>query len=332
MTSPSHLPDARAPLDAATARAAFETIMDGQAEDEDLARFLVDLADRGETVDEIAAAAATLRQRALTIEAPDGAIDVCGTGGDGKHSFNVSTAVAIVVASCGVPVAKHGNRAASSRSGTADVLARLGVDIEASPETVERSLHEIGIGFLFAAKHHGAMARVAAVRRWLGVRTIFNLLGPLANPAGVKRQLIGVPASRWVKPIAEALARLGGDQAMVVHGSDGLDEITVTGPSSVARLQNGLTEISTVTPADAGLAVHDEAGLIGGDPGHNAGALRRLLDGSAGAYRDIVLINSAAALIVAERAANWAEGAAMAAAAIDSGEAKDLLARWASFR
>ena len=332
MTSPSHLPDARAPLDAATARAAFETIMDGQAEDEDLARFLVDLADRGETVDEIAAAAAALRQRALTIEAPDGAIDVCGTGGDGKHSFNVSTAVAIVVASCGVPVAKHGNRAASSRSGTADVLARLGVDIEASPETVERSLHEIGIGFLFAAKHHGAMARVAAVRRWLGVRTIFNLLGPLANPAGVKRQLIGVPASRWVKPIAEALARLGGDQAMVVHGSDGLDEITVTGPSSIARLQNGLTEISTVTPADAGLAVHDEAGLIGGDPGHNAGALRRLLDGSAGAYRDIVLINSAAALMVAERATNWADGAAMAAVAIDSGEAKDLLARWAAFR
>ena len=306
--------------------------MDGQAEDEDLARFLVDLADRGETVDEIAAAAAALRQRALTIEAPDGAIDVCGTGGDGKHSFNVSTAVAIVVASCGVPVAKHGNRAASSRSGTADVLARLGVDIEASPETVERSLHEIGIGFLFAAKHHGAMARVAAVRRWLGVRTIFNLLGPLANPAGVKRQLIGVPASRWVKPIAEALARLGGDQAMVVHGSDGLDEITVTGPSSIARLQNGLTEISTVTPADAGLAVHDEAGLIGGDPGHNAGALRRLLDGSAGAYRDIVLINSAAALMVAERATNWADGAAMAAVAIDSGEAKDLLARWAAFR
>ena len=332
MTSPSHLPDARAPLDAATARAAFETIMDGQAEDEDLARFLVDLADRGETVDEIAAAAAALRQRALTIEAPDGAIDVCGTGGDGKHSFNVSTAVAIVVASCGVPVAKHGNRAASSRSGTADVLARLGVDIEASPETVERSLHEIGIGFLFAAKHHGAMARVAAVRRWLGVRTIFNLLGPLANPAGVKRQLIGVPASRWVKPIAEALARLGGDQAMVVHGSDGLDEITVTGPSSIARLQNGLTEISTVTPADAGLAVHDEAGLIGGDPGHNAGALRRLLDGSAGAYRDIVLINSAAALMVAERATNWADGAAMAAVVIDSGEAKDLLARWAAFR
>ena len=332
MTSPSHLPDARVPLDAAAARAAFETIMDGQAEDEDLARFLVDLADRGETVDEIAAAAAALRQRALTIEAPNGAIDVCGTGGDGKHSFNVSTAVAIVVASCGVPVAKHGNRAASSRSGTADVLARLGVDIEASPETVERSLHEIGIGFLFAAKHHGAMARVAAVRRWLGVRTIFNLLGPLANPAGVKRQLIGVPASRWVKPIAEALARLGGDQAMVVHGSDGLDEITVTGPSSIARLQNGLTEISTVTPADAGLAVHDEAGLIGGDPGHNAGALRRLLDGSAGAYRDIVLINSAAALMVAERATNWVDGAAMAAVAIDSGEAKDLLARWAAFR
>ena len=176
------------------------------------------------------------------------------------------------------------------------------------------------------------MARVAAVRRWLGVRTIFNLLGPLANPAGVKRQLIGVPASRWVKPIAEALARLGGDQAMVVHGSDGLDEITVTGPSSIARLQNGLTEISTVTPADAGLAVHDEAGLIGGDPGHNAGALRRLLDGSAGAYRDIVLINSAAALMVAERATNWADGAAMAAVAIDSGEAKDLLARWAAFR
>ena len=332
MSSPALLPDARAPLDADTARAAFDMIMEGQADDEDLARFLVDLADRGETVDEIAAAAAALRQRALTIEAPEGAIDVCGTGGDGKHSFNVSTAVAIVVAACGVPVAKHGNRASSSRSGTADVLARLGVDIDASPETVERSLHEIGIGFLFAAKHHGAMARVASVRRWLGVRTIFNLLGPLANPAGVKRQLIGVPASRWVKPIAETLARLGGETAMVVHGSDGLDEITVTGSSSIARLRNGASDILSVSPADAGLAVHEEAGLIGGDPGHNAGALRSLLDGAPGAYRDIVLINSAAALMVAERVDDWREGAVMAAAAVDDGAAKDLLARWAAFR
>ena len=332
MSSPALLPDAREPLDAATARAAFETIMEGQADDEDLARFLVDLADRGETVDEIAAAAAALRQRALTIEAPEGAIDVCGTGGDGKHSFNVSTAVAIVVAACGVPVAKHGNRAASSRSGTADVLAQLGVDIDAPPESVERSLHEIGIGFLFAAKHHGAMARVASVRRALGVRTIFNLLGPLANPAGVKRQLIGVPASRWVKPIAETLAYLGGEAAMVVHGSDGLDEITVTGPSSIARLRGGLTEMLSVSPADAGLTLQDEGDLIGGDPAHNAGALRSLLAGVPGAYRDIVLINSAAALMVAERASDWHEGANIAAAAIDDGSAKDLLARWAAFR
>ncbi len=332
MNAPQLLPDAREPLDAATARAAFETIMEGQSDDEDLGRFLVELADRGETVDEITAAAAALRERALTIEAPEGAIDVCGTGGDGKHSFNVSTAVAIVVAACGVPVAKHGNRAASSRSGTADVLAKLGVDIDAPAETVERSLHEIGIGFLFAARHHGAMARVAAVRRWLGVRTIFNLLGPLANPAGVKQQLIGVPASRWVRPIAETLARLGGEQAMVVHGSDGLDEITVTGPSSIARLQGGTAHILTVSPANAGLAVHCEADLIGGDPGHNAGALRNLLDGAPGAYRDIVLINSAAALMVAERAHDWREGAEMAAAAIDEGAAKALLARWAAFR
>ena len=326
------LPDVSQPLHPDIARAVFETIMDGGADDGDLARFLSGLAKRGETVDEIAAAAAALRERALTIVAPDGAIDVCGTGGDGKHSFNVSTAVAIVVAACGVPVAKHGNRAASSRSGTADVLARLGVDIEAAAETVERSLHEIGIGFLFAARHHGALARVAAVRRALGTRTIFNLLGPLANPAGVTRQLIGVPGERWVRPIAEALGRLGCERAMVVHGSDGLDEITVTGPSRVAVLGSGTTEVVSVGPGDAGLAVHDEAGLTGGDPDTNAAALRALLDGAAGAYRDIVLINAAAALQIADRATDWRGGAALAAEAIDSGAAKDLLARWAAFR
>lgn len=326
------LPDARAPLAPDAAAAAFDAIMDGRVDDAAIARFLVELAERGETVDEVVAAVGALRQRMLPVEAPPGAIDVCGTGGDGSGSLNVSTAVAIVVAALGVPVAKHGNRAASSRAGAADTLAALGIALDRPPAFAEASLAELGIAFLFAANHHPAMARVAPVRRALGRRTIFNLLGPLANPAEVRRQLLGVFAPAWVEPLAGALARLGGEAALVVHGDDGLDELTVTAPSACARLAAGAITISTVTPEAAGLARHPPAALLGGTPAQNAAAITRLLAAERGAYRDIVLLNAAGALIVAERAPGWAAGAALAAGAIDSGAAADLLARWVAFR
>ncbi|TFU06642.1 anthranilate phosphoribosyltransferase [Polymorphobacter arshaanensis] len=329
---PTLLPNARAPLDAATARAAFTAIMDGAIPDATLADFLVTLADRGETVTEVAAAAAVLRDRATTITAPAGAIDVVGTGGDGKHTLNVSTAVAIVVAACGVPVAKHGNRAASSRSGAADVLAELGVPVALEAGAVARCLDTLGITFLHAARHHGAMARVAGVRKALGRRTIFNLLGPLANPAGVSFQLIGVADPRWLRPFAEVLRELGTKRAMIVHGSDGIDELTVTGPSQIALLDNGHISEATVTPADAGLETYIAAELTGGEPAQNAAALLALVDGTPGAYRDIVLLNAAGALIVAGRASDWAAGAAQAAHAIDSGAARALLDRWKAFQ
>lgn len=325
----TRLPDARVPLDEATARAAFGAILDGEVGDDEVATFLIDLAARGETVTELTAAATMLRARAVTITAPAGAIDVCGTGGDGRNTLNVSTAVAIVVAACGVPVAKHGNRGSTSRSGAADVLAAAGVNVGGDPDVSRRSLAELSIGFLHAAQHHGAMARVAAVRRGLGRRTIFNLMGPLANPAGVDRQLVGVYDPRWVRPLADVLGRLGARTAMVVHG-DGLDELTVTGSSNLALLRDDRIVEGQVHPHDAGLEVHPAAALVGGDAAHNAAALHRLLAGEAGAYRDIVLLNAAAALIVAGRA-GWREGAAEAAHAIDGGGAETLLSRWKLF-
>jgi anthranilate phosphoribosyltransferase len=328
----SALPPTSSPLGEAEARAAFEAILDADVEDAEIARFLTGLATRGETVDEIVAAAGVLRARMKMVAAPATAIDVCGTGGDGAHTLNISTAVAIVVAACGVPVAKHGNRAASSKSGAADVLAALGLDLDLASDTVERSLAEIGIGFLFAAKHHPVMARVAGVRRALGRRTIFNLLGPLANPAGVRRQLVGVPGPQWVQPIAEALARLGAESAMVVHGSDGLDEITVTGPTHYAYLVAGEITEGLVTPGVAGVGRHDASAIRGGEAPENAAAVSRLLAGEAGGYRDIVLINAAAALIVAGSVDGWAAGAAMAADAIDRGTAAALLDHWRRFR
>jgi anthranilate phosphoribosyltransferase len=295
---PALLPDARAPLDAATARAAFTAIMDGAVPDAALADFLVALADRGETVTEVAAAAAVLRERATTITAPAGAIDVVGTGGDGKHTLNVSTAVAIVVAACGVPVAKHGNRAASSKSGAADVLAELGVPTALEPDAVARCLDTLGITFLHAARHHGAMARVAGVRKALGRRTIFNLLGPLANPAGVSYQLIGVADPRWLRPFAEVLRELGAKRAMIVHGSDGIDELTVTGPSRFALLDNGSISEAEFTAAHEarkekreemreghkGMAGHGTEGHVmasgshhkGGRHGHKGGGMMML--------------------------------------------------------
>ena len=333
------LPDGATPLDTDAAAKAFATIFDGLAGRDDLAVFLTALARRGETVAEVTAAARALRARAHTIAAPTGAIDVCGTGGDGRNTLNVSTAVAIVVAACGVPVAKHGNRAASSRSGAADVLEALGIRADTPPATVERGLATLGIGFLNAPRHHAAMAQVAGVRRELGTRTIFNLLGPLANPAGVTRQLVGVFDRRWLTPFAEVLRELGSAAAMIVHGSDGLDELTVTGPSRVAELRGGTIREYSMTPAEAGLELHPAAALTGGDPVSNATALTALLDGSPGAYRDIVLLNAAAALLVANDSGpenpgeghDWRGAATRAATAIDSGAARALVQRWKEF-
>lgn len=325
------LPVAEQPLDRTAAEAAFAAIFDGLTDDADLTRFLTTLARRGETVIEVTAAARMLRARAVPVTAPPLAIDVCGTGGDGRHTFNVSTAVAIVVAACGVPVAKHGNRAASSKSGAADVLEALGLRTDITAARVEQQLATLGIGFLHAARHHGAMAHVAPVRRAMNTRTIFNLLGPLANPAGVARQLVGVYDARWLQPIAEVLRELGSSAAMVVHGNDGVDELTVTGRSQFTRLQHGVISSGSIAPEDAGLSVHAAEALTGGDAGQNAAALLALLDGASGAYRDIVVLNAAAALLVAHDGTDWRAAAAQAATAIDSGAARSLLTRWKEF-
>lgn len=316
-----------APLERAEAEAAFELIMDGQATPAQIGAFLMGLRIRGETVDEIAAAAAVLRAKALTIQAPEGTIDTCGTGGDASGTFNISTAAAIVTAACGVPVAKHGNRAVSSKSGSADVLTALGVDIAADQSLVLQSLVENNLCFLMAPRHHAAMRHVAPVREEMGLRTLFNLLGPLSNPAGTKRQLLGVFAERWLSPLAEVLGLLGAERAWVVHGSDGLDELTVTGPSAVAEWHQGRVTRFEVTPESAGLPRSPLDSLRGGDAAHNAAALRRLLEGETGAYRDVVLLNTAAALVVADKAGSLAEGVGLAGAAIDQGLAKACLDR-----
>jgi len=316
-----------APLQRAEAEAAFALIMDGQATPAQIGAFLMGLRVRGETVDEIAAAATVLRAKAHTIQAPPGALDTCGTGGDSSGTYNISTAAAIVIAACGVPVAKHGNRAVSSKSGSADVLTALGVDIAADQSLVERSLAENNLCFLMAPRHHAAMRHVAPVREEMGLRTLFNLLGPLANPAGTKRQLLGVFAERWLSPLAEVLGLLGAERAWVVHGSDGLDELTVTGPSQVAEWRQGRVSRFEVTPEAAGLPRAPAGSLRGGDAAHNAAALHRLLDGESGPYRDVVLLNAGAALVVADKATGLTDGVALAAAAIDEGRAKACLAR-----
>jgi len=316
-----------APLDRADAESAFGLIMDGQATPAQIGAFLMGLRIRGETVDEIAAAATVLRAKAQTIAAPPGAIDTCGTGGDAAGTYNISTAAAIVTAACGVPVAKHGNRAVSSKSGSADVLTALGVNIAADETLVLRSLTENNLCFLMAPRHHAAMRHVAGVREELGLRTLFNLLGPLSNPAGTRRQLLGVFADRWVGPLAEVLGLLGAERAWVVHGSDGLDELTVTGPSQVAEWHDGKVARFEVTPEMAGLPRSPAEALTGGDALHNAAALGRLLDGEAGAYRDVVLLNTGAALVVAGKASGLGEGVSMARTAIDTGRAKHCLAR-----
>jgi len=282
---------------------------------------------RGDTVEEITAGATVMRERALKVTAPADAIDIVGTGGDGVGTWNISTATAIVVAAAGVPVAKHGNRKASSLSGTADALQELGVNLDIDPAAISKCISEAGIGFMFAQAHHSAMKHVAPVRADLGIKTIFNMLGPLSNPALVKRQLLGVFAAEWVEPFAEALRNLGSDSAWVVHGSDGMDEITTTGPTAVAELKDGKIRIFEVTPEEAGLRRVSIDELKGGDPAENAAAIRRLFDGEPGAYRDIVLLNTAAALIVSGKAASLKEGVGAAARIVDSGAARETLAK-----
>ena len=313
-------------LSEADAGAAFEVLMSGAATPAQIGAFLMGLRVRGESVNEITAAARIMRAKALKIEAPPGAIDTCGTGGDGAGTFNISTAAALVAAACGVTVAKHGNRAMSSKSGAADVLAELGVNLDAAPETIARALREAHIGFLFAQRHHTAMKFVAPVRQELGTRTIFNLLGPLSNPAGARRQLLGVYAHKWIVPITEALARLGSERAWVVHGSDGLDEITTTGKTFVAELRGDTIKTFEIVPEDAGLPRAKPGDLTGGDAATNAAALRNLLQGRPGPYRDIVVLNAAAALMVADKVTTLRDGAAMALEAITSGKAAKTLA------
>ena len=312
-------------LNAGEAEAAFDIIMSGDATPAQIGAFLMALRVRGETVDEITGAVTIMRAKALKVTAPADAIDVVGTGGDASGTFNISTGAALVVAACGVPVAKHGNRALSSKSGAADVLVALGVDIEADMALVERSIREAGIGFLMAPRHHSAMRHVAGPRAELGTRTIFNLLGPLSNPAGVTRQFTGAFARQWIEPMAQVLGNLGSERAWVVHGSDGLDEMTTTGPSYVAELKDGKIATFEVTPEDAGVARATPEDLKGGTPEDNAKALTAVLDGAPGPYRDVVLYNAAGALLVAGKAKTLTEGVALAANAIDVGRAKATL-------
>jgi anthranilate phosphoribosyltransferase len=314
-------------LSEAEAESAVDTMMSGNATPSQMGGFLMALRVRGETIDEIAGAARVMRAKATRIEAPSDAIDTCGTGGDAQGTLNISTGVALVAAAAGVPVAKHGNRALSSRSGAADVLAALGVNIDADVTLVRRALREANICFLMAPRYHSAMRNVAATRVELGTRTLFNLLGPLANPAGTKRQLLGVFARQWVEPIARVLARLGSERAWVVHGSDGLDEITTTGPTHVASLAQGKIELFEITPEQAGLARASPAALKGADAATNAAAMRAMLAGERGAFRDIVALNTAAALIVADRVKDLKSGVASAERVIDSGAAQATLER-----
>jgi len=304
--------------------AAFDAIFAGNVREDELADFLLALAERVPTVAEITGAARSMRANMYSIEAPPGTIDLCGTGGDGHNTLNISTAVSFVVAGVGVPVAKHGNRSATSRSGAADVLEALGVKIELSPERAQRCLEEAGSCFLFARAYHPAMRHVATVRRQLGVRTIFNLLGPLSNPARVKRQLLGVYSREWIEPMAEVLSALGTEKAWVVHGSDGLDEMTTTGETHIAALENGQVQLLdfNAVPRKATLA-----DLKGGDAPHNANAIRELLDGEEGPFRDIVTLNAGAALIVSGRAQSMKDGVQMAEMSIDSGAGLSRLER-----
>jgi anthranilate phosphoribosyltransferase len=312
-------------LSFAEAEQAFTIIMSGAATPAQIAALLVSLRMRGETVDEICAAVSVIRCKALPVRAPAGAMDIVGTGGDGANTLNISTATALVVAACGVPVAKHGNRMASSKSGTADVQTALGVNINADFARLEQSLHEVNYCFMMAPRHHESFKYVGPVRAELGVRTMFNLLGPMCNPAGVKRYLLGVYAREWVKPMAETLARLGCEKAWVVHGAGGLDELSTLGSNYVCAVDHDVVTEMQVSPEQAGLPLATLADIKGGDSSYNALRLKALLQGNKDAYRDIVLFGSAAALIVAGRTDTLVEGVNMAANAIDEGRAMAVL-------
>jgi anthranilate phosphoribosyltransferase len=309
------------------ASAAFDSMMSGEATPSQMGGLLMALRVRGETVDEITGAVEVMRAKMLRVGAPAGAVDVVGTGGDGSGSVNVSTCASFIVAGCGVPVAKHGNRALSSRSGAADVLAALGVRIDLTPDDVSRCLKETGIGFMFAPAHHPAMKNVGPTRVELATRTIFNLLGPLSNPAGVTRQMVGVFSRQWVLPLAQVLKNLGSESAWVVHGSDGLDEITLTGPTFVAALENGNIRSFEISPEDAGLSRTGPDSLKGGDAQENAASLQAVLDGKPSAFRDVALLNAAAALIVAGKVKDVKEGVALGQKSLDSGAALEKLKR-----
>ncbi|MCI4660946.1 MAG: anthranilate phosphoribosyltransferase [Neomegalonema sp.] len=314
-------------LDREAAQAAFEAIMSGAATQAQIGALLMGLRQRGETVDEIAAAAGVMRAKALPVTAPHGAMDIVGTGGDGKGTLNISTASALVVAGAGVPVAKHGNRKLSSKSGAGDVLAALGINVEVGPQVVERALQEANIGFMIAPRHHAAMRFVMPARQELGIRTLFNILGPLTNPAGVKYQLTGVFSVDWIEPMAQTLLSLGTERAWLVHGGDGTDELSIAAPSEVAAVEDGAVRRFSITPEDAGLPIHPFEAIIGGTPEENAQALRDLLDGATGAYTDAVLLNSAAALMIAGKVDTLPQGVLLARQSITSGAARTALER-----
>ncbi|MFN0113684.1 MAG: anthranilate phosphoribosyltransferase [Paracoccaceae bacterium] len=317
---------AERPLTREEAERAFEILFEGAATPSQMGGLLMALRVRGETVEEIAAAARVMRAKCHAVRAPEGAMDIVGTGGDGKGTLNISTATAFVVAGAGVPVAKHGNRNLSSKSGAADALTQLGINVMVGPEVVEKALNACGIGFMMAPMHHPAIRHVMPTRAELGTRTVFNLLGPLTNPAGVKRQLTGAFSRAWIRPMAETLRALGSEAAWLVHGADGTDEISVAGMTYVAELKGGQVSERELHPEEAGLPVHPFEALLGGTPEANADALRALLDGARGAYRDAVLLNAAAALLVAEKAADLREGVAMAGESIDRGAARGKVA------
>ncbi|WP_420605312.1 anthranilate phosphoribosyltransferase [Novosphingopyxis sp.] len=324
----THLPDPSRPLSQDEAAIAFASILDGEQGEAAVSAFLIGLAVRGETADEIAGAAREMRARMTPMVAPLAAIDVCGTGGDGTDSLNISTAVSIVVAACDVPVAKHGSRAATSRTGAADTLEELGVNLSITPDKAQASLEELGLAFFFAPNHHPALAALAPIRKRIGRRTIFNMLGPLANPARIRRHLIGVANPMLAATYADAASRLGYEYAMIVSGDEGLDELSISGTSTIYHVRGGEVSRSSVHPEKAGLPTHKLEALKGGDAQDNAAALRRLLQGNRGAYRDSVLLNSAAALMVAGEVDSWTDGVEEAAEAIDKGLANALLDCW----
>jgi len=311
------------PLSRSQAEEAFHILFEGNATPAQMGGFLMAMRARGEAVSEYTAAAKVMRDKCLAVKAPEGAMDIVGTGGDGMGTLNISTATAFVVAGAGVPVAKHGNRNLSSKSGAADLQSQMGIDVMVGPEVVERALAEVGIGFMMAPMHHPAMKHVMPVRMELGSKTIFNILGPLTNPAGAKRQLTGAFAIDLIFPMAETLKDLGSEAAWLVHGADGTDEISISGPTSAAILKDGKIRSAEIHPEQAGLPVHPFRDILGGTPEENAQAFKALLDGTPGAYRDAVLLNAAAALVIAGKAADLKEGVALAAESIDSGAARD---------